>query len=304
MKQWTEVETQMTSVDRVHEYSNLQPEGGLPSETIKPPADWPAKGQIEFQKVTLRYDFCNKVVLNDLSFTIKAGEKVGVVGRTGAGKSSLIAALFRLNECEGSIVIDGLDTKHMPLLNLRSRLAIIPQEPVLFTGTVRSNLDPFGDHSDDRLWQVLRQIRLNRHVSGLPGGLEATIADGGGKFSVGQKQLLCLARAMLRGSRVLILDEATANCDPDTDQLIQRTIRSEFAHCTIITIAHRLHTVLDADRVLVLNAGQVLEFDAPGKLLQQTSSCFYSMMTASGKTPQQINQEQLNKLKSMTILIG
>ena len=193
---------------------------------------------------------------------------MGVVGRTGAGKSSIIQSLFRLAENEGQIFIDGIDIGAIGLHDLRKKISIIPQEPVLFSGSLRFNLDPFGERSDAELWTALDQVELLTVVSALPGGIDAKVLDGGSNFSVGQRQLLCLARAILRNNKIFILDEATANVDSETDNLIQQTIRRQFIDCTVITIAHRLNTVMDSDAVLVIDAGEVVEYDHPFKLIK------------------------------------
>lgn len=196
-------------------------------------------------------------------------EKVGVVGRTGAGKSSIIQSLFRLAQNEGQILIDGVDIGVIGLHDLRKKISIIPQEAVLFSGSLRFNLDPFGERSDDELWHALEQVELKSVVSAMPDGIDGKVLDGGSNFSAGQRQLLCLARAILRNNKILILDEATANVDSETDKLIQETIRNRFADCTVITIAHRLNTVMDSDKVLVVDAGKVVEFDHPFELIQK-----------------------------------
>ncbi len=207
---------------------------------------------------------------------------MGVVGRTGAGKSSLTLALFRIIEAvEGSIYIDDVQISKLGLYDLRSRLTIIPQDPVLFTGTLRLNLDPFEKHSDQEIWQSLELAHLKAFVSSLEAGLSHQVSEGGDNLSVGQKQLICLARALLRKSKIIVLDEATAAVDIETDQLIQTTIRKEFKDCTIITIAHRLNTILDYDRVLVMDRGQVAEFDSPQALLKKSKSLFYEMIKHS-----------------------
>ena len=205
------------------------------------------------------------------------------MGRTGAGKSSLTLALFRIVEpVDGTITIDNTDITKLGLYDLRSRLTIIPQDPVLFTGTLRLNLDPFNVHQDVDIWRSLELAHLKKFVSQLEKQLLHEISEGGDNLSVGQKQLVCLARALLRDSRIIVLDEATAAVDIETDELIQNTIREQFADCTIITIAHRLNTVIDYDKILVLNQGQLAEYDSPNNLLQNTNSIFHSMAKDAG----------------------
>ena len=200
------------------------------------------------------------------------------MGRTGAGKSSLTLALFRIVEpVDGTIIIDNIDITKLGLYDLRSRLTIIPQDPVLFTGTLRLNLDPFNVHSDEEIWSSLELAHLKQFVSSLDDGLNHSISEGGENLSVGQKQLVCLARALLKDSRIIVLDEATAAVDIETDELIQETIRKQFTNCTIITIAHRLNTVIDYDKIMVLSKGQIIEYDLPQNLLQNQNSVFHSM---------------------------
>lgn len=281
MRQWSELENQMTSVERVVEYTEVVPEPD--DETKVPPRQWPTNAIIDFNSVSMRYDIDEPLVLKNLTFSIQSGEKVGIVGRTGAGKSSIISALFRLTNIEGSIIIDNVDTKQISLHSLRSKVSIIPQEPVLFSGTLRKNLDPFDEYQDDELWNALEEVELKHAISDLPSGLQTKVSESGSNFSVGQRQLLCLARAVVRNNKILILDEATANVDPQTDELIQNTIRRKFKTCTVLTIAHRLHTVMDSDKILVMEAGQAAEFDSPYKLLQNKEGIFYSLVLQTGK---------------------
>ncbi|XP_053792269.1 ATP-binding cassette sub-family C member 4 isoform X3 [Vidua macroura] len=283
VRQSAEVENLMISVERVMEYTELEKEA--PWETNKhPPPEWPNQGMIAFENVNFTYSLDGPLVLRHLSVLIKPKEKVGIVGRTGAGKSSLIAALFRLAEPEGRIWIDKYLTSELGLHDLRKKISIIPQEPVLFTGTMRKNLDPFNEYTDEELWNALEEVQLKEVVEDLPNKMETQLAESGSNFSVGQRQLVCLARAVLKKNRILIIDEATANVDPRTDEFIQKTIRETFAHCTVLTIAHRLNTIIDSDRIMVLDAGRLKEYGEPYILLQEQDSLFYKMVQQVGKT--------------------
>lgn len=218
-----------------------------------------------------------------MNFFIKPGEKIGIVGRTGAGKSSIIAALFRMIEPTGIIFIDGIDIKEIGLHDLRSKISIIPQDPLFFSGSIRRNLDPFNKHDEESLWGVLEEVHLKDAVRILNAGLDAELTEGGSNFSVGQRQLICLARAILHRNKIIVLDEATANIDKETDFLIQKTIREKFASSTILTIAHRIQTIMDSDRILVLQDGIIEEFDEPYKLLKNINGVFYNMIKMTGE---------------------
>ncbi|KAK9869800.1 hypothetical protein WA026_003532 [Henosepilachna vigintioctopunctata] len=281
MRQWSELENQMTSVERVVEYTEVEEENTLNKN--EPPESWPVNGKIEFHNVFLKYSPSAPYVLKNLNFSVLPMEKIGIVGRTGAGKSSLISALFLLSDIEGKILIDGVDLKEITLESIRSKISIIPQEAVLFTGTLRKNLDPFNEYNDADLWDALDHVELKKVILELPSTLNTEISEGGSNFSVGQRQLICLARAIVRNNKILVLDEATANVDPKTDELIQTAIRKNFANCTVLTIAHRLHTIMDSDKVLVMNAGSVAEFDHPHILLRNSDGLLSSLVKETGK---------------------
>ncbi|XP_067242984.1 canalicular multispecific organic anion transporter 1 isoform X1 [Chanodichthys erythropterus] len=277
----SELETNIVAVERVNEYTEIKNEAPWVTSN-RPPDDWPSAGNIRFENYKVRYRPELELILHGITCDIESTEKIGIVGRTGAGKSSLTNCLFRIIEAsEGRIIIDGVDISTLGLHDLRSRLTIIPQDPVLFSGTLRMNLDPFQKFSDEEIWNVLELAHLKDYVRGLPSGLEHEVSEGGENLSLGQRQLLCLARALLRKSRILILDEATAAVDLETDDLIQTTIRREFSHCTVLTIAHRLNTILDSSRVMVLDSGKIVEFDSPSELLNKQGH-FYAMAKDAG----------------------
>ena len=289
MRQSAEMENLMTSVERVLEYSEIKTEDESERDHAESNKNQlcsdeqaPKHGVIEFKNVFLQYTEEGRYVLQNVNFKTGVEEKIGVVGRTGAGKSSLITALFRLVEPDGDILIDGHSIKEKTLKNLRKSISIIPQDPVLFTGSLRLNLDPFSSYSDDEIWEALRLSNLFGFVSTLPKGLQHTFTEGGDNLSVGQRQLMCLARALLRKTKILVLDEATANVDFETDEFIQDVIRKEFRHCTVLTIAHRLNTIIDYDKILVLQEGKVIEFDSPGSLMRNEGSSFHSMLKDAG----------------------
>ncbi|KAJ1567224.1 Multidrug resistance-associated protein 4, partial [Cladochytrium tenue] len=296
VRQSAEVENYMVSVERILEYTTLPSEA--PSHTdVIPPENWPERGDVELRNMSLQYPSTPAPVLKNLAITFPAGAKIGVVGRTGAGKSSMLQALFRLVEPTpaGSIVIDGVETSKLGLADLRSRISIIPQEPFCFKGTLRYNIDPFGRYGDDAIWRALESVELARAVEKLPGRLDSAVEENGANWSVGERQLICLARATLRGSRLIVMDEATSAVDMRTDALVQRAVRSPdsglFAAATVLTIAHRLQTVADFDRVLVLDAGQVVEFGPPHLLLAKrpdpaAGAWFAAMVAEMGQEAQ------------------
>jgi len=345
-------ENSLNAVERVEEYGKLESEAAARTAN-DPGKGWPGKGMIKFDNVEMRYRPGLPLVLRGLSFTVKPGEKIGIVGRTGAGKSSLFVALYRLVElCGGKIVIDDVDCAEIGLFTLREGLSIIPQDPVLFRGTIRFNMDPFNQHSDQAIVTALRRSHLlsalesilrgminkrkdekkkarqaaiaahqaaaeedqkegsrcccpsrSGNASSVNNGgyvavplpfpgedeeevpltvLDVEVDAGGENFSVGQRQLLCMARALLRHSKILVLDEATAAVDTRTDELIQKTIRNEFKDCTMLTIAHRINTIIDADKVLVMDLGRVAEFDTPKNLLSDEQGAFTSLVNDTG----------------------
>uniref|UniRef100_A0A4W6BM20 ATP-binding cassette, sub-family C (CFTR/MRP), member 3 n=1 Tax=Lates calcarifer TaxID=8187 RepID=A0A4W6BM20_LATCA len=278
----SDLESNIVAVERVKEYSETKPEAPWEVEDKKPPPEWPMEGNVQFQEYSVRYREGLDLVLKNLTLSVKGGEKIGIVGRTGAGKSSMTLCLFRLLEAAaGEITIDEVKIAEIGLHDLRSKLTIIPQEPVLFSGTLRMNLDPFDQCSDEEVWKALEHSHLHKFVSNQPAKLELECSEGGENLSVGQRQLVCLARALLRKTRILVLDEATAAIDLETDDLIQSTIRTQFEDCTVFTIAHRLNTIMDYTRVLVLDKGQVAEFDTPANLISQRG-IFYGMAKDAG----------------------
>lgn len=321
----TDLQNRLVSVERVQEYSDIPTEAPLKIEGVDKDLDdreWPREGGVEFRNYSTRYRQGMDLVLKKVSFEVLPGEKVGIVGRTGAGKSSLTLALFRIVEAAnsqwarasynsratdkdkdmsqasvdnqlqtveieedgGSIWIDGIDISTMGLEHLRQHLAIIPQDPTLFEGTLRENLDPFSRSTDTELWTALERAHLKPHISSLSGGLSYEVNSSGTNFSIGQRSLICLARALLQKSKILVLDEATAAVDVETDELIQRTIREEFKDRTILTIAHRIKTVMDSDKILVLEKGRVEEYGSPSELLKRKeASLFFQLAKQTGE---------------------
>ncbi|XP_073760424.1 ATP-binding cassette sub-family C member 2 isoform X3 [Callorhinus ursinus] len=277
----SEIETNIVAVERINEYIKVENEAPWVTDK-RPPPGWPSKGEIRFNNYQVRYRPELDLVLRGITCDIRSMEKIGVVGRTGAGKSSLTNGLFRILEAAGGqIIIDGVDIASIGLHDLRKKLTIIPQDPILFSGSLRMNLDPFNNHSDEEIWKALELAHLKSFVSGLQLGLSHEVTEAGDNLSIGQRQLLCLARALLRKSKILVMDEATAAVDLETDHLIQTTIQKEFSHCTTITIAHRLHTIMDSDKIMVLDNGKIVEYGSPQELLRN-SGPFYLMAKEVG----------------------
>ncbi|KAG0258656.1 CD9 antigen [Linnemannia exigua] len=317
VRNFCDLQNQLVGLERIIEYTDLQTEAPDVTDILLP-ASWPSKGRVSFKNYSARYREGLDLVIKNITVDILPGEKVGIVGRTGAGKSSLTLALFRLieaansywakesdnsraagsnagpfelpssgnssiDESGGYIEIDGVDISTVGLEDLRRHLAIIPQDPTLFAGSVRDNLDPFQELEDADLWEALGRAHLKDVISALPGGLAFEVSTNGDNFSVGQRSLICLARALLRKTKILVLDEATAAVDIETDELIQKTIRQEFKDRTILTIAHRIKTVMDSDKILVLEKGRVEEYERPSVLLQREGSLFYRLAEQAGE---------------------
>ena len=280
-----QLEAHMSSVERILYYTDhIEPEApSVIPEKDPEPGSWPTKGEIEFKNMSMRYRD-GPLVLKDLSLKINPGEKIGVCGRTGSGKSSLMIVLFRISEIEkdgGIVLIDGVNSREIGTEALRLNLSIIPQDPVMFSNTVRYNLDPFRKASEEELWHVLKKVRMGEVIAELPKGLDEEVAEGGENFSQGQRQLICIARALLRKPKILVMDEATASIDNETDAIIQEMIRENFQDATVLTIAHRLNTIMDSDRILVLDDGRIAELDTPDNLLSKEEGHFKAMVDKS-----------------------
>ncbi|RZC89244.1 hypothetical protein C5167_030941 [Papaver somniferum] len=269
----------IVSVERLNQYMHIPSEAPKIKEGDQHFPSWPDLGMVEFHDLKVRYRPDTPLVLNVISFKIEGGHKIGIVGRTGCGKTTLVSALFRLVEpVGGKIIVDGVDISTIGLHDLRSRLGIIPQEPTLFNGTVRYNLDPLSRYTDQELWEVLGKCQLEEAVQEKGDGLDSLVADDGSNWSMGQRQLFCLGSSLLRRSRILVLDEATASTDNATDSILQKIIRVEFAHCTVVTVAHRIPTVMDCTMVLALKDGILMEYDEPAKLMNTEGSLFAKLV--------------------------
>ena len=255
----SDVENFMTSVERVITYTNLDSEPGYKVERL-PPEHWPREGNITFQDVSLRYYPGGPQVLKKINLKIKGGAKIGVAGRTGAGKSSFVAALMRMPDADGDIMVDGVEIKNINLQDARRCISLLGQSPVLFAGSVRQNLDLMDQFQDSDLWRTLEDVQLKDLVQSLEGQLDYELLEHGANVSVGERQLICLARVLLQQNKIIILDEPTAHVDPDTEQTIWNVVREKLRDSTVITIAHRLNTIRDCDMILVLKSGEVDEF--------------------------------------------
>ena len=282
----SEAEAAITSVERIREMSELPQEKSMATEKEHlPQASWPLRGKLEFRDVSLRYRPGLPLALDGLSFTVEPGQRCGVVGRTGAGKSSLTVALFRLVEIEsGRILLDDVDLAKLGLSDVRGRrncLAVIPQDPVLMKGTIREVLDPFGSSNDALILDALMCVRLARERDVKI--LDNPVDEGGANFSVGERQLMCLAASMLSKPKLLVLDEATASVDGETDAFVQRMLRAKFQNTTLLTVAHRLNTIMDYDQVLVMSDGKAVEFGPPGILLEKEEGFFTELVQSTGK---------------------
>ncbi|KAG2609550.1 hypothetical protein PVAP13_4KG049200 [Panicum virgatum] len=270
---------QIISVERVNQYMDIPSEAAETIEENRPSPDWPQAGRVELRDLKIRYRQDAPLVLHGITCTFEGGDKIGIVGRTGSGKTTLIGALFRLVEpAGGKIIIDSVDITTIGLHDLRSRLGIIPQDPTLFHGTIRYNLDPLGKFSDQQIWEVLDKCQLLEAVQEKEHGLDSIVVEDGSNWSMGQRQLFCLGRALLRRCRILVLDEATASIDNATDAILQKTIRTEFKDCTVITVAHRIPTVMDCSMVLAMSDGKVVEYDKPMKLMETEGSLFRELV--------------------------
>ncbi|GFZ21430.1 multidrug resistance-associated protein 3 [Actinidia rufa] len=273
------MENKIISVERILQYTSIPSEPPLVIEENRPDSLWPSHGEVDIQNLQVRYAPHMPLVLRGLTCTFPGGMKTGIVGRTGSGKSTLIQTLFRIVDPDaGQVLIDGISISSIGLHDLRSRLSIIPQDPTMFEGTVRSNLDPLEEYTDDQIWEALDKCQLGDEVRMKEGKLDSTVAENGENWSMGQRQLVCLGRVLLKKSKVLVLDEATASVDTATDNLIQKTLKQHFSDCTVLTIAHRITSVFDSDMVLLLDHGLIEEYDSPSRLLENKSSAFAKLV--------------------------
>ncbi|CAM0878903.1 unnamed protein product [Alopecurus aequalis] len=277
------LENRMISVERMLQYMSIPSEPPLTISESRPDCHWPTKGEIELHNLHVQYAPHLPLVLKGVTCTLSGGMKTGIVGRTGGGKSTLIQTLFRIvDPCIGQVLIDGIDISTIGLHDLRTRLSIIPQDPVMFEGTLRSNIDPLHEYSDEKIWEALDSCHLGEEVRKHELKLDCTVTENGENWSAGQRQLVCLGSVILRRRQILVLDEATSSVDPKTDSLIQKTLQRQFAECTVITVAHRITSVIDSDKVILLDNGEIAEHDSPTKLLEDSSSLFSKLVSEYG----------------------
>lgn len=301
IRQSAEIVNQMVCVERVLQFGKIEPEAPLElnfDETLD--KSWPKDGAITVKDLAVRYRPSLPLALNGASFSVPSGARVGVVGRTGSGKSTIVQTLFRLLEAEsGHINIDDVNISEVGLHRLRTSISVIPQHPTLFSGcTVRENLDVFGLHSEESIHQALKSAHLGDAIAELPKGIDSIVTEGGSNFSVGQRQLLCLARAILSKNKILILDEATASVDRRTDQMLHESLHESFGNATVIAVAHRLDTVIDHDYILVLGQGKVLEFGPPAELLRISGGAFSTMVDDTGEiTAKELRERAFGKIR-------
>ena len=278
----SDAHTQMTSAERALAFTQIPPEAGQ-SLQESPPKEWPHAGGIEFQDVSLWHHKDGPKVLKNISFKVNPGEKIGIVGRTGAGKSSLVAALMRLALTEGDIFVDGLNIREINVVSSRQVISVISQAPALVNGTIRINLDPLGEYSDTEIWKALAQTRMISVISNMPRKLENEISASDSNFSLGERQLLHLSRVLLKKSKIIVFDEATGKVDRKTDDDIQEIVREVLKDCTVITIAHRLTTVLNSDRIMILDQGRIVDCGSPQALLGKEDSLLKQLLELSSE---------------------
>jgi len=279
MRSFTFLESRMVSVERTDAYTKVESEGPFTIEDSHATPEWPSKGEVKFENYSVRYRPGTPRVLKEVTCTINGGEKVGIVGRSGAGKTTVTLALFRILQPDaGRITIDGVDITKVGLDDLRSKISLIPQDPLLFAGTLRFNMDPFDEFSDTELVNCLARVGLRALVESWNDGIQHEISEGGENLSVGERQLVCVARALIRRRKVVLIDEATANVDSANDQLIQESLRNFFAGSTVLTIAHRLNTIMQSNRIMVMSAGEMVEFDTPDNLKDDPLSEFSALI--------------------------
>ena len=282
VRQFGLVENLMTSVERVITYTKLESEPGYQTKAL-PPKHWPRDGHVTLRNVTMTYYKGGPRVLKNINFNIERKSRIGVVGRTGAGKSSLVAALLRMPDAQGDVIIDGVKITDINLKESRRCISVLSQVPVIFSGTLRRNLDPMNQHEDLHLWSALEDVQLKSFVESLNGQLEYELLESGANLSVGERQLVCLARTLLQDNRIVILDEPTAHVDPITEQTIWKTVHEKLHNCTVITIAHRLDTIKTCDTILVMREGKIAEYGTFDSLISREGGLLVSIVQTASR---------------------